>query len=58
MGLLDKYCEKCGMKVDKNTAPQRFGKYFCSEEHAKDYALAREAQMKQAPEPKSSGGCC
>ena len=58
MGWFDKHCEKCGKKVDKNTAPQRFGKYFCSEEHAEDYATAREAQMKQAPKQKSGGGCC
>ena len=43
-------------KVDKNTAPQRFGKYFCSEEHVKDYTTAREAQMKNAPEQKAVAG--
>lgn len=58
MSWLDKYCEKCGKKVDKNTAPQRFGKHFCSEEHAKEYAGMRAAQMEQAPKQKSGGGCC
>jgi YHS domain-containing protein len=58
MGWLDKYCEKCGKKVDKNTAPQRFGKYFCSEEHAEEYAKIREEQMKQAPQQRSGGGGC
>jgi len=41
MGWFDKYCEKCGMKVDKKTAPQRFGKYFCSEKHAEEYVSDR-----------------
>jgi hypothetical protein len=26
------------MDVDKNTAIKRFGKYFCSDEHASQYA--------------------
>ncbi|MDP3991286.1 MAG: hypothetical protein Q8P63_03270 [Candidatus Nealsonbacteria bacterium] len=58
MGWFDKHCEKCGEKVDKNTAPQRFGKHFCSKEHAEEYVNDREAQMKQAPKQKSGGGCC
>lgn len=58
MGWLDKYCEKCGKNVDKNTAPQRFGKYFCSEEHAEEYAKAKEEQMKQVPQQRSGGGGC
>lgn len=58
MGLFDKHCEKCGKEVDKNTAPQRFGKYFCSEEHAEEYVRNREDQKKQEPKQKSGGGCC
>ena len=59
MGWFDKYCEKCGVKVDKNTAPQRFGKYFCSDEHSETYAKEMEEMSKQqSPQQKSSGGCC
>lgn len=59
MGWFDKYCEKCGVKVDKTTAPQRFGKYFCSAEHAETYAKEMEEMRKQQPpQQKSSGGCC
>ncbi|MFA5796431.1 MAG: hypothetical protein WC916_00150 [Candidatus Woesearchaeota archaeon] len=58
MGWFDKYCEKCGMKVDKSTAPQRFGKYFCSEEHAHEYMSEVEATKKNMPKQQSSGGCC
>jgi YHS domain-containing protein len=56
MGLFDKHCEKCGMKVDKKTAPSRFGKYFCSEKHAEEYANEIKEQRKSAPAQK--GGCC
>ena len=58
MGWFDKYCEKCGMKVDKKVAPQRFGRYFCSDEHGEIYAKEAEEKRKNMPEQKSSGGCC
>lgn len=58
IGLFDKYCEKCGVKVDKKTAPQRFGKYFCSEEHAKEYANEIEKQRKGTSKPQGRHGCC
>ena len=61
MGFFDKYCAKCGMKVDKKVAPQRFGKYFCSEEHAAAYVAEFEEMRKQMPEQtqrRRSGGCC
>ena len=61
MGFFDKYCEKCGIKVDKKVAPQRFGKYFCSEEHAAEYVAEVEEMRKQMPEQtqqRRRGGCC
>lgn len=58
MGWFDKYCEKCGNKVDKKTAPQRFGKYFCSDEHAEVFASDVEEMRKKMPKQQSSGGCC
>jgi uncharacterized protein len=56
MGLFQKHCEKCGKDVDKNTAPKRFGKYFCCEEHANAYEKDKEEE-EQESKPKS-GGCC
>ena len=56
MGWFDKHCEKCGMKVDKETAPQRFGKYFCSEGHAEEYVVGIEEQRKAKAAPKQQGG--
>ena len=58
MGWFDKYCETCGIQVDKKVAPLRFGRYFCSDEHAEKYAKEVEEMRKNIPEQKSSGGCC
>ena len=57
MGLFDKYCEKCGIKVDKKIAPQRFSKYFCSENHANTYMAEIETMRRKQPK-QQSGGCC
>ena len=59
LGLLQKHCPTCGMDVDKNTAIKRFGKYFCSEEHAGQYSkmrLARESDDERRSS--GGGGCC
>ena len=58
MGWFDKYCEKCGVKVDKGTAPQRFGKYFCKDEHANEFAEEVKAMRRKESKQQSSGGCC
>jgi YHS domain-containing protein len=57
LGLLQKHCPVCGMDVDKGTAIKRFGKYFCAEEHANQYA---EMKMKREMERRDSSGgeCC
>ena len=55
MGWFDKYCEKCGMKVDRKTAPQRFGKYFCSEKHAEEYVSDIDNKGKRSPEQQCGG---
>ncbi len=57
LGLLQKHCPVCWMDVDKTTAIKRFGKYFCAEEHASQYA---EVKMKGDMEKRDSGGggCC
>ncbi|MDG6973591.1 MAG: hypothetical protein JRM95_02025 [Nitrososphaerota archaeon] len=60
-GIGKKYCYTCGMEVNGNQY-QRFGKSFCSEEHAQQYTeqmqKARQEQLAQAQQPKSKGGCC
>ncbi len=61
LGLGKKYCYTCGMEVNGNQH-QRFGKYFCSEEHAQQYTeqmqKARQEQLAEAQQGKSRGGCC
>ena len=47
IGWFDKYCEKCGRRVDKKTAPQHFGKYSCSDEHAVAYVKEVEEMRKK-----------
>lgn len=58
------YCNVCGMKVDKASDFQRFGKHFDSEEHAQQYAQemekSRQAAMARQIDSKEQkrGGCC
>jgi YHS domain-containing protein len=59
LGLLQKHCPICGMDVDKNTAIKRFGKYFCSEEHAEHYAqMKMERENYRGRDGMTGGGCC
>jgi YHS domain-containing protein len=57
LGLLQKHCPVCGMDVDKNTGIKRFGKYFCSEEHAGQYAEMKMRDMERR-DSGGGGGCC
>jgi hypothetical protein len=57
MGLFTKYCEVCGMKVSKGQDFVRFGRHFCSEDHAKKYAGEMEQRRLAAPVEEDSGGC-
>ena len=57
LGLLQKHCPVCGMDVDKNAGIKRFGKYFCSEEHANKYAEVKMAQEREE-DSRRGGGCC
>jgi hypothetical protein len=50
-----KHCPVCGVDVKKETSPERFGKYFCSDEHAKKYT---DLQMLKKDEEPDKGGCC
>lgn len=56
--LLQKHCPLCGIDVDKNTAIKRFGKYFCSDEHASQYTEMKMAKDKERGEGHKGGGCC
>jgi len=46
------------MDVDKNTAIRRFGKYFCAEEHASQYAEMRTKRDMERRDSSGRGGCC
>jgi hypothetical protein len=47
------------MDMDKNTTIKRFGKYFCSEEHANQYAeIKMVEERRRAEESRDGFGCC
>lgn len=48
------------MDVEKDAAVKRFGKYFCSDGHANQYAEMRMAQEKTRDDSDRGmgGGCC
>jgi len=58
MGLFGKYCPVCGMKVQKNSSLNRFGQYFCSEEHMNRYVEVQKQRQERPPEQNSGSGCC
>lgn len=55
------YCSICGMKVDKEKDFQRFGKHFCSDEHAQQYVQemqsSRQVALTKQSDPNESRGC-
>lgn len=59
---LTKHCPVCGMDVEKEIGIKRFGKFFCSEEHAQDYTKLRMVREERGEDDsrtrRSSGGCC
>lgn len=61
--MFEKHCLICGIEVDKKTSQKRFGKYFCSDEHAQQYVAKREEQERAMAEEERKhtrrrGGCC
>lgn len=54
---LKHHCPVCGMDVEKETGPKRFGKYFCSEEHARQYAERRTEEI-SSRDDEWGRGCC
>jgi len=57
MGLFAKYCDVCGVKLDKRQDFVRFGKHFCSEEHANKYVSEMEKRRLVTPVQEDDGGC-
>ncbi len=57
MGLFAKYCDVCGVKLDKGQDFLRFGKHFCSEEHANKYVSEMERRRLVTPVQEDDGGC-
>ncbi len=66
-GFGKKYCVVCGKEVEENKNNVRFGKNFCSEEHAEKYVAEQkkienlEKQMTMDNKPQRTqrgGGCC
>lgn len=48
----------CGIKVKKETAVKIFGKYLCSEEHAKEFAVRKQQGQDEESHKDRRGGCC
>ena len=57
MGLFAKYCDVCGVKLDKRQDFVRFGKHFCSEAHANNYVSEMEKRRLVTPVQEDDGGC-
>ncbi|WP_100183261.1 hypothetical protein [Candidatus Nitrosotenuis aquarius] len=60
--MFEKHCQICGVDVDKKSTSKRFGKYFCSEDHAQQYVAKREEEERLMEEERRRnprrGGCC
>lgn len=52
-----KHCQACGMEVKKESALKRFGKHFCSNEHAEKYAQEIEKISRKRMRRKRDEGC-
>lgn len=56
------HCHTCGIDIEKENGVKRFGKYFCSNEHAAQYGEIRiRNEVRKDDDSDSSrrsGGCC
>lgn len=52
-----KHCKICGIDLEKNHEVKRFGKSFCTDEHANQYVKLKQQQQKDES-TKRRGGCC
>lgn len=59
MGLFDgkTSCHKCGREIEKKSAEKRFGKFFCNEKEAEEFA-SQEEKRRAEPRRRESNGCC
>lgn len=55
--LFSKHCPVCGIDVDKEMGIKRYGKYFCSEDHAQDFVKIKK-EKENRNEYGHGGGCC
>lgn len=52
-----KHCKICGIDLQEDSVIKRFGKSFCSDEHANQYVELKQQQQKDESSRKR-GGCC
>ncbi|MEX2059799.1 MAG: hypothetical protein WD966_01890, partial [Nitrosopumilaceae archaeon] len=53
-----KHCTICGIDLQNQQATKRFGKFFCSGEHASEYTDLVKSQIKENDSRRHRGGCC
>jgi len=51
-----KHCKICGIDLEKNHGIKRFGKLFCTDEHANQYVKLKQEQQKEYSSRRR--GCC
>ncbi|MGH9925239.1 MAG: hypothetical protein ACRD4J_03365 [Nitrososphaeraceae archaeon] len=56
----EKHCPVCGTDVEKELGIKRFGKYFCSDNHAEVYAKKKMEKeiLSDEESDRGGGGCC
>lgn len=50
-----KHCKICGIDLQKENTIKRFGKSFCSDEHANQYVKLKQQQKEDSTRRR---GCC
>ena len=56
LGLFKKHCPICGMDVDESSSVKRFGKHFCSADHAEKFSETKASRRED--DSRGHGGCC
>ncbi|MGH9952164.1 MAG: hypothetical protein ACRD5J_11085 [Nitrososphaeraceae archaeon] len=57
----EKHCPVCGIDVEKEIGIRRYGKYFCSDDHAEVYSkdkMEKELSSDEESNRRGGGGCC
>lgn len=55
---LKKHCPVCGIDVEKGNGIKRFGKYFCSEQYARQYSERKMINEEEEGGGRGGGGGC